>query len=64
MKALEGLEGQMMHDVALLRRRKEMRELGRSFKGRLWLAAGWALSVYCVCRVFLVSRRAKTEGVS
>lgn len=44
----------MVNEVATLKRRKELRELGRSFKGRLWLAAGWALSVYCVWRVFIV----------
>lgn len=51
---LNAMEGQMMSDVATLKKRKEMRELGRRFKGRLWLAAGWALSVYCVWRVFIV----------
>jgi hypothetical protein len=52
--SLNAMEGQMMADVVVLKKRKEMREMGRSFKGRLWLAAGWALSVYCVWRVFIV----------
>ncbi|KAM0752890.1 hypothetical protein T439DRAFT_184970 [Meredithblackwellia eburnea MCA 4105] len=52
-KAMENMETQMVRDVAIMRRKKELRELGRSFKGRLWLAAGWALSIYCVWRVFV-----------
>lgn len=56
LKTLEAMEGQMVKDVAVLRKRKEMREMGRSVKGRIWLAAGWALSVYCVWRVFIVRR--------
>lgn len=43
-----------MKDVAVLKKRKQMREMGRTVQGRLWLAAGWALSVYCVWRVFIV----------
>ncbi|KAL8277334.1 hypothetical protein RQP46_010287 [Phenoliferia psychrophenolica] len=53
LQAMEGMELQMVRDVAVLRKRKELREMGRTFKGRLWLAAGWALSVYCVWRVFV-----------
>lgn len=60
LQALEGMESQMVRDVTLMRKRKELREMGRTFKGRLWLAAGWALSVYCVWRVFLVSPRLPT----
>ena len=52
--ALERIEQQMVKDVATLKRRKMLREMGRTFKGRLWLAAGWALSVYCVWRVLVV----------
>lgn len=55
MAALESVEGQMIRDVAFLKKRKLMREMGRTLNGRLWLAAGWALSVYCVWRVFIVS---------
>lgn len=54
LQAMEGMELQMVRDVAVLRKRKELREMGRTVKGRLWLAAGWALSVYCVWRVFVV----------
>lgn len=54
LKCLEGMEGQMVKDVALLRKRKELREMGRTMKGRVWLALGWALSIYCVWRVFIV----------
>lgn len=53
--ALGAIEAQITKDVATLKRRKMLRELGRSVKGRMWLAAGWALSVYCVWRVFTVS---------
>lgn len=58
--ALEKIESQMVKDVATLKRRKTLREMGRTFKGRVWLAAGWALSVYCVWRVFVVSLRLNT----
>lgn len=52
--SLEAMEGQMVKDMAVLRKRKELREMGRTIQGRLWLAAGWALSIYCVWRVFIV----------
>ncbi|KAK4054804.1 hypothetical protein OIV83_000728 [Microbotryomycetes sp. JL201] len=51
-KAMEIVEANITKDVATLKRRKELRDMGRTFKGRLWLAAGWLLSVYCVWRVF------------
>ncbi|KAM0793127.1 hypothetical protein ACM66B_000605 [Microbotryomycetes sp. NB124-2] len=51
-KAMEVVEANITKDVATLKRRKELRDMGRTFKGRLWLAAGWLLSVYCVWRVF------------
>lgn len=54
-KALESLEGQMVRDLGAMKKRKEVSEMGRTVKGRIWLAAGWALSVYCVWRVFVVS---------
>jgi len=53
--AMEAVERQMVKDVATLKRRKMMRELGRSWKGRLWLLVGWLFSLYCVWRVFVVS---------
>lgn len=52
--ALQGLEQNMSRDVALLRKRKEMREMGRTLKGRLWLAMGTMLSIYCVWRIISV----------
>lgn len=55
-KALGAVEQQMMSDISILKRRKQLKELGGTFKGRLWLAAGWAFSVYCVWRVFIVSQ--------
>ncbi|GAA5850021.1 hypothetical protein JCM8547_000984 [Rhodosporidiobolus lusitaniae] len=51
--AMERMESQMVSDVARLKKRKQMRELGRSFKGRLWLMVGWLFSLYCVWRVFI-----------
>ncbi|KAK4058131.1 hypothetical protein OIO90_000870 [Microbotryomycetes sp. JL221] len=51
-KAMEAVEASITNDVATLKRRKELRDMGRTVKGRVWLAAGWALSVYCVWRVF------------
>ncbi|BGP44922.1 hypothetical protein JCM10450v2_000737 [Rhodotorula kratochvilovae] len=51
--AMETMERQMTQDVARLKRRKVMREMGRSWKGRLWLAAGWLFSLYCTWRVFI-----------
>lgn len=52
---LEALETHMAREVEQLRKRRLMTELKRSFRGRLWLAAGWALSIYCVWRVVIVS---------
>jgi len=51
--ALSSLETQMARDVAGLKRRKEMGEMGRTARGRLWLFLGWLLSVYCMWRVFV-----------
>ncbi|SCV68300.1 BQ2448_421 [Microbotryum intermedium] len=51
--ALESIEASMTKGVETMKRRKQMREMGRSFQGRLWLIAGWLLSVYCVWRVFV-----------
>ncbi|SCZ90126.1 BZ3500_MvSof-1268-A1-R1_Chr1-3g01792 [Microbotryum saponariae] len=51
--ALESIEGAMTKGVETMKRRKQMREMGRSFRGRVWLVAGWLLSVYCVWRVFV-----------
>ncbi|KAK4699495.1 hypothetical protein P7C70_g6765, partial [Phenoliferia sp. Uapishka_3] len=53
LQAMESMEIQMVRDVAVLRKRKELREMGRTVKGRMWLAAGWALSIYCIWRVFV-----------
>ncbi|GAA5844512.1 hypothetical protein JCM3766R1_007147 [Sporobolomyces carnicolor] len=51
--AMQRVERQMVDDVATLKRRKAMREMGRSWKGRLWLSFGWLFSLYCVWRVFV-----------
>ncbi|GAA5922305.1 Golgi pH regulator family protein [Sporobolomyces koalae] len=51
--AMESVEQQMVKDVATLKRRKMMREMGRSWRGRLWLLVGWLFSLYCVWRVFV-----------
>ncbi|GAA5876179.1 hypothetical protein JCM16303_007046 [Sporobolomyces ruberrimus] len=51
--AMESVEQQMVKDVATLKRRKMLREMGRSWKGRLWLFVGWLFSLYCVWRVFV-----------
>ncbi|GAA5831859.1 hypothetical protein JCM11251_003913 [Rhodosporidiobolus azoricus] len=51
--AMERMERQMVSDVARLKKRREMRELGRSWKGRVWLMVGWLFSLYCVWRVFI-----------
>jgi hypothetical protein len=52
--ALEAMERQMVSDVARLKKRKMLREMGRSLKGRIWLMIGWLFSLYCVWRVFIV----------
>ncbi|GAA5914418.1 hypothetical protein JCM6882_008226 [Rhodosporidiobolus microsporus] len=52
-EAMERMERQMVSDVARLKKRREMRELGRSWKGRVWLMVGWLFSLYCVWRVFI-----------
>ncbi|GAA6036835.1 hypothetical protein JCM8097_006304 [Rhodosporidiobolus ruineniae] len=51
--AMERMERQMVSDVARLKKRKVMREMGRSWKGRIWLMIGWLFSLYCVWRVFI-----------
>ncbi|GAA5977295.1 hypothetical protein JCM11641_000056 [Rhodosporidiobolus odoratus] len=51
--AMERMERQMVSDVARLKKRKVLREMGRSWKGRLWLLVGWLFSLYCVWRVFI-----------
>ncbi|GAA5919085.1 hypothetical protein JCM1841_003741 [Sporobolomyces salmonicolor] len=51
--SLEQMEQQLVRDVATLKRRKLLREMGRSWKGRLWLTIGWFFSLYCVWRVFV-----------
>jgi hypothetical protein len=61
-KALSDMEKQIVADVATLKRRKQLKEMNQTLKGRLWLAAGWALSVYCVWRVFIVSSAGMTAG--
>lgn len=55
LKSMESMESEMMRDLIKNKKRKELREMGRTFKGRVWLVAGWCLSVYCVWRVFFVS---------
>lgn len=52
---MEKMERQMTQDVARLKKRKTMREMGRTLKGRIWLMIGWLFSLYCVWRVFVVS---------
>lgn len=52
--AMEKIERQMSQDVSRLRRRKAMREMGRTIRGRLWLLVGWLFSVYCVWKIFVV----------
>ncbi|GAA6001642.1 hypothetical protein JCM10207_002244 [Rhodosporidiobolus poonsookiae] len=51
--AMETMERQMVSDVGRLKKRKTMREMGRSWKGRVWLMVGWLFSLYCVWRVFI-----------
>ncbi|GAA5850559.1 hypothetical protein JCM9279_007540 [Rhodotorula babjevae] len=50
--AMQKMERQMTQDVHRLKMRQTMRERGRSWRGRLWLAIGWLFSLYCVWRVF------------
>lgn len=50
---LERVERQLARDVVRLKRRRELALMRRTLQGRIWLAAGWLLSVYCVWRVFI-----------
>ncbi|KPV78568.1 uncharacterized protein RHOBADRAFT_51020 [Rhodotorula graminis WP1] len=50
--AMQKMERQMTQDVHRLKVRQAMRDRGRSWRGRLWLAVGWLFSLYCVWRVF------------
>ena len=56
LKSLESMEEMLMNDLERLKKRKLMNELGRTFSGRIWLGLGWGLSIYCVWRVFIVSK--------
>jgi hypothetical protein len=52
---LAAMESQMTRDVQTLRERKRSAELSKTLRGRLWQLGGYAFSVYCVYRVFMVS---------
>jgi hypothetical protein len=53
-KGLEVMESQMSHDLQLMKRRKEIKELSKTWSGKALQALGWAFSVYCVYRVAMV----------
>lgn len=54
-KGLEVMESQMSHDLQLMKRRKEIGELSKTWSGKALKALGWAFSVYCMYRVAMVS---------
>lgn len=53
-KGLEVMESQMSHDLQLMKRRKEIGELSKTWSGKALKALGWAFSVYCIYRVAMV----------
>lgn len=54
-KGLEIMESQMSHVLQLMKRRKEIGELSKTWSGKALKALGWAFSVYCIYRVAMVS---------
>ena len=54
---LQAMDMQMSRDVQLLRKRKEINELGKTFWGKLMQGLGWGFSAYCVYRVAVVRDR-------
>lgn len=55
LKAMEEVESEMRNELMEKKMRREIVVLNTTFKGKIWLALGWALSVYCVWRIFIVS---------
>lgn len=53
-KGLEVMESQMSHDLQLMKRRKEIGELSKTWSGKALQVLGWAFSVYCIYRVAMV----------
>jgi hypothetical protein len=51
------MESQMIRDVHTLQNRKQAADLSKTWRGKLWQLVGYAFSVYCVYRVFMVRRR-------
>ena len=51
---LQAMDMQMSRDLQLLRKRKEINELGKTFWGKLMQGLGWGFSAYCVYRVAVV----------
>lgn len=52
---MEEVEFEMRRELNEKKKRREIVLLGTTFMGKIWLAAGWGLSFYCVWRVFIVS---------
>lgn len=52
---LEVMESQMNHDLQLMRRRKSISEMGKTWTGTALQAMGWLFSIYCVYRILVVS---------
>lgn len=48
------MESQMSHDLQLMKRRKEIGELSKTWSGKALKALGWAFSIYCMYRVAMV----------
>ena len=51
---LEALDSQMSNDLQLMRRRKEISEMGKTWSGKIRQAMGWMFSLYCVYRIIMV----------
>ncbi|CAD6567989.1 MAG: hypothetical protein CYPHOPRED_002285 [Cyphobasidiales sp. Tagirdzhanova-0007] len=50
---LEALDSQMSNDLQLMRRRKEISEMGKTWSGKIRQAMGWMFSLYCVYRIIM-----------
>lgn len=51
---LEAMDAQMTRDLQLMKKRKEITEMSKTWSGVMIQALGWIFSVYCVYRVAVV----------
>lgn len=56
LSGVEALERQMTADLISMKQRKAYAEYSRTIPGMLLNCANWGLSIYCIYRLFMVSR--------